>query len=230
MPHVYRHIRLDTNVPFYIGIGMDDKFKRAYETGKRRSEWWNRITAKTKYEVEILFENVPIEFAKEKEKEFIKIHGRIDLGTGTLINLTDGGDGCNGWKATEETLIKMRAASIHRPLPPQTPEVKAKRAESLRGQKRTEQQRRNISNSLKGRKQPIDSVKKMIETINLPHNIEKRRNQPNCKKVIYLNNGYVYRSAAEAARQLGLNRTAISMCCLGIRNNTKCLKFKFYEA
>lgn len=175
MPHVYRHIRLDTNVPFYIGIGMDDKFKRAYETGKRRSEWWNRITAKAKYEVEILFENVPIEFAKEKEKEFIKIHGRIDLGTGTLINLTDGGDGCNGWKATEETLIKMRAASIHRPLPPQTPEVKAKRAESLRGQKRTEQQRINISNSLKGRKQPIDSVKKMIETINLPCNIEKKK-------------------------------------------------------
>jgi hypothetical protein len=228
MPHVYRHIRLDTNMPFYIGIGLDDIPKRAYEVGKRRSEFWNRIVNKHGYEVDILFENIPIELAKEKEKEFIALYGRIDLGTGTLCNLTDGGDGCNGWKATEETLVKMRAASIYIPLPPQTPEVKAKRAASLRGQKRTEEQRKNISNSLKGRKVPKELVEKMRATILLPHNIEKRRNQPNCKRVICIESGIVYRSAAEAGRQLNICRSAISQCCLGIRNKAKDLTFKFY--
>lgn len=228
MPHVYRHIRLDTNMPFYIGIGLDDIPKRAYEVGKRRSEFWNRIAKKYGYEIDIIFENIPIELAKEKEKEFIKLYGRIDLGTGTLCNLTDGGDGCNGWKATEETLVKMRAASIHRPLPPQTPEVKAKRAESLRGQKRTEQQRKNISNSLKGKPQPKEAIEKMKATIRLPHNIEKKRNQPNCKKVICNESGVVYRSAAEAGRQLNINRSFISMCCLGTRKQAKGLTFNFY--
>lgn len=37
MPHIYRHIRLDKNEPFYVGIGLDDIPKRAYETKKRRT-------------------------------------------------------------------------------------------------------------------------------------------------------------------------------------------------
>jgi hypothetical protein len=229
MPHVYRHIRLDTYMPFYIGIGLDDIPKRAYEVGKRRSEFWNRIANKHGYEVDILFENIPIDLAKEKEKEFIALYGRIDLGTGTLCNLTDGGDGCNGWKATEETLVKMRAASIYRPLPPQTPEVKAKRAASLRGKKRTEEQRKNISKALKGKPQPREAVEKMTATVRLPHNIEKRRNQKSCKKVICLESSIVYRSAAEAGRQLNMCRSAISQCCLGTRKKAKSFTFKFHN-
>ena len=52
MAYVYRHIRLDKNEPFYIGIGAH--LKRAYEKTKRNKFWYN-VVAKTEYNVEILF-------------------------------------------------------------------------------------------------------------------------------------------------------------------------------
>lgn len=87
---VYRHIRLDKNIPFYIGIGKDTN--RPYNK-KDRSNFWKSIIGKTKYIVEILFDNLTKEQAIEKEKEFIKLYGRIDLKTGTLCNMTCGGEG-----------------------------------------------------------------------------------------------------------------------------------------
>jgi len=91
MACVYRHIRLDKNMPFYIGISKNNK--RPY-TKRSRNEYWNNIVKITDYEVEILFEDVDEDFAKEKEKEFIELYGRKDIGTGILCNLTDGGDSC----------------------------------------------------------------------------------------------------------------------------------------
>jgi hypothetical protein len=89
MAVVYRHIRLDKNEPFYIGIG--ENIKRAYYFYKR-SEHWHNIFNKTKIKVEILFEDVSLDFAIEKEKEFIKLYGRKDFGNGSLVNKTDGGE------------------------------------------------------------------------------------------------------------------------------------------
>lgn len=88
---LYRHIRLDKNEVFYIGIAKQKN--RPYESGTRRSLFWNKIVSKTKYEVDILFDNLSWDQVKEKEKEFIKLYGRKDLNTGTLVNMTDGGDG-----------------------------------------------------------------------------------------------------------------------------------------
>lgn len=102
--YLYRHIRLDKNEPFYIGIGTKSKkdinsikhhviYRRSYDKTKRRNKIWKDIIDKTDYEVEILLESDDYEFIKKKEIEFIKLYGRRDLGTGTLANLTDGGEG-----------------------------------------------------------------------------------------------------------------------------------------
>lgn len=116
MAYVYRHIRLDKNEPFYIGIGTDSNFTRANEK-TRRSELWNKIVSKTDYEVEILFENIDIEEAKRKEIEFISLYGRKNLGTGILANLTNGGDGAFGrvFKHSEETKKRMSEAKKGKP-------------------------------------------------------------------------------------------------------------------
>jgi hypothetical protein len=118
--YLYRHIRLDKNEPFYIGIGtkkdklfssVEIEYHRAYSKFRKDSRIWNFIQAKTKYEVEILFES-DYEFIKEKEKEFISLYGRIDLKTGTLSNMTDGGDGTLGWIPSEENLDNLRKSKI----------------------------------------------------------------------------------------------------------------------
>jgi hypothetical protein len=93
MAYLYRHIRLDKNEIFYIGIGTDDKGRYLRAKSKNRNRYWKRIVAKTNYEIEVMLDDMPLEFILEKEKEFIALYGRTDLGLGTLCNLTDGGEG-----------------------------------------------------------------------------------------------------------------------------------------
>ena len=114
MHYLYRHIRLDTDQPFYIGIGtmankefrtIKSNYSRAYSDYKRNKHWSN-IVNKTPYEIEILIESDDYEFIKEKEIEFISLYGRIDLRTGILVNMTDGGDGAIGCICSKESSIK----------------------------------------------------------------------------------------------------------------------------
>ena len=100
---VYRHVRLDENVPFYIGIGSQKR--RAY-VKVRRGKHWDAVVNKSDYRVDILFEGVTKEFALEKEKELIELYGKKSNG-GTLVNITDGGDGNFGRKASPEE-VEMR--------------------------------------------------------------------------------------------------------------------------
>jgi hypothetical protein len=105
MAYLYRHIRLDKNEPFYIGISIDNdnyKYIRAYS--KNRNNWWKNIVAKTEYEVEIILDDLTWEEAKLKETEFIVLYGRKDLGTGTLVNMTYGGEGKLKYLTEEERL------------------------------------------------------------------------------------------------------------------------------
>jgi hypothetical protein len=104
MAIVYKHIRLDTKEVFYIGIGTQKR--RAYSQYKR-SKHWHSVVNKAGHTVELLHEDIDWNTACEIEKELIKLHGRKDLGLGTLVNMTDGGDGRFGAKASEETKKKM---------------------------------------------------------------------------------------------------------------------------
>lgn len=107
MAYVYRHIRKDLNVPFYIGIAKD--IKRAYSKTHRNIHW-NNIISKTDYEIEILFDEIEYEYAKEKEIEFISLYKR-KIDGGTLCNITLGGDGVLGIKHTEEAKMKMSVSN-----------------------------------------------------------------------------------------------------------------------
>ena len=104
---VYRHIRSDKNMPFYIGIG---KTHDRPSNKKDRSSFWKGIVNKTDYDIEILFDNLTKEQAIEKEIEFIKLYGRADLKTGTLCNMTSGGEGtgCLNPELESERRSKIR--------------------------------------------------------------------------------------------------------------------------
>ena len=64
MTYVYRHIRLDKNEPFYIGIGTDNNYKRAYSKNSRNI-FWERVVKKTNYDVEIIMDNLTKDKAKQ---------------------------------------------------------------------------------------------------------------------------------------------------------------------
>lgn len=103
--YIYRHIRHDKNEPFYIGKGAGYApkkdggivfyytfFKRAFDNIKR-NVIWKGIVSKTEYDIDIIFETKDKNIIDDKEKEFIKLYGKIIDKTGSLSNLTDGGDG-----------------------------------------------------------------------------------------------------------------------------------------
>jgi group I intron endonuclease len=107
MHYVYRHIRLDTGQPFYIGMGKDPDFKRAYSK-RNRNNYWHNIVKSAGYRVEILLDNLFFEEACDKEKEFIALYGRGS--TGLLCNITEGGMGLKN--PTEETLKKISLSKL----------------------------------------------------------------------------------------------------------------------
>ena len=151
MAYLYRHIRLDKNEPFYIGIAT--YLKRAYDKGQRNSIW-KSIVSRTNYIVEILFDDLTREQALEKEKEFVSLYGRIDKKTGILANLTDGGEdftGCwnKGKKRTEEQKAKLREAAKHKL--PFTEERKLNISKALKGKPKSNEHRQKLSKSIKGK-------------------------------------------------------------------------------
>jgi len=149
MAYVYRHIRLDTNEPFYIGIGSDTDgiYTRAFSKS-RNNQYWHNIINKTSYEVEILMDDLTWEEACKKEIEFIKLYGRKNLNTGILVNLTDGGEGGHGRFLNYESRHKISVKSIGRRA---SVETKKKMSNSHKGKIISKITRKKLSDSLKNK-------------------------------------------------------------------------------
>lgn len=120
--YVYRHRRLDTGKIFYIGLGSSKNYERAYS--KIRTNWWKKVVNKYGYSVEILAYNLFKEEACELEIFLISLYGRRNLGTGCLVNMTDGGDGTPGRKDSKEVLDKRRGKNHYQYGVSRTPETK----------------------------------------------------------------------------------------------------------
>jgi hypothetical protein len=228
MPYVYRHIRLDKNEPFYIGIGSDMAYKRSREKS-RRSNLWNKIIAKSDYDVEILIDDITFDEAKLKEIEFIKLYGRIDLGNGTLANLTDGGDGAInriftpehrrklslsqiGKEKSEETKAKLRTYRLGIP---NSPEARAKISKANKGRVNSPELMELLHNR-KGEKNPVFGITG-AKCKNFKGFIEVFKDGLNLGK---------YEGIRECAEKFNVTATKISAVLHGRRNHTGGYKFK----
>jgi len=91
--YTYAWTRED-GTPYYIGKGKND---RAFRKGSPENS-----------RVLFLKQNCTEDEAFKHEKYMISVFGRKDIGTGILINLTEGGDGSSGYLHTKETKQRMK--------------------------------------------------------------------------------------------------------------------------
>jgi hypothetical protein len=135
MAIVYQHITKSDKKVFYIGIGKESK--RAFDF-TRRSKFWKDFTKNHEFDVELLYENISYEEAKEIEIKLISKLGRRDLNKGFLVNQTNGGDGTLGkkMKHSEESKFKISLNNgMHQE------EIKQKHKKSLNRPETKEKQR-----------------------------------------------------------------------------------------
>ena len=198
MAIVYRHIRLDKDVVFYVGVGTRDY--RAFETS-RRSKLWKNINEKTDILVEVLYKDISYDNALELEAFLIEEYGRIDLGNGTLANHNNGGGGCLGYKRSDDEKRRISQAQ--------------------KGRKFSDSHILNLKKAAQRR--DYSFCKDVLKIAR-----EAKKNLPvyNAKKIYHIETGIVYSSITEAARQLNLNRETIGG---RLRNNSKKSKFKYCE-
>lgn len=199
--YLYRHVRLDKNEVFYVGIGT--KYKpfstlktTEYERGyckSGRNPYWHRIVKKTEYRVEIILESEDYDFIKKKEVEFIALYGRRDLCKGTLTNLTDGGEGIVGIIRTEEELKK--------------------RSERMKGEGNPNFGKYKDLHPSYGRKSSQETVDKLIE-------YRKNNLHPLAVLSLNLETGIFYDRTADAAKAHGLNVNTLQCYLNGTRKNT----------
>lgn len=195
---IYRHITLDTNEVFYIGVGS---IKRS--RSKQRTKYWNNIVNKHGYEIQILKKDLSWEDACELERILIAYYGRRDLNTGILVNLTNGGEGAVG-------VIR-------------TPEYRKYLSNRMKGFKHSDETKLKISIQKKGiiptEKQILAAIKAntgkitSIETKNKISLTAKNRNRPigvvKKRKIINTKTNMIYNSIHECARMENLNYSTL---------------------
>jgi hypothetical protein len=199
MAEIYRHIRLDTNEVFYIGIGKT-KY-RAY-TKLNRNKHWTNIVNKTEYEVQVLKKDLDYSDAKELEMILIAYYGRKDLGLGTLVNMTDGGEGTIGRKASIDTCNKMSKSMIGKNVGKvASDETKEKMKNAATGRKHSDETKLKIgkwdNNRVSGMKGKTQSEDTKLNRVN--------SRDGKGKIILDLNTGIFYKSIIEAAKVYSIN-------------------------
>lgn len=193
--YVYKYLDLKGNT-FYIGKGSDRralfhlyqatkeniKIENLHKTNKIKNIL-NSISIEDfiKNNIVIIKDNIDEKYALELEKELILKYGRINIGTGCLTNITEGGDFCIGnYEKSESHRIKI--------------------SKTLTGKKKSLESKIKQSKSNSGKNNPM---------YNQTHTEEARNkiSLANSKPVNI--NGIKYKSITEASKKLGVSRTTI---------------------
>ena len=150
--------------PCYVGKGKRDRWK--IPPNKRNNIHLLRIYEKYgDLPVVKVREFLSEEDAAETEKAFIKALGRRELGTGPLVNMTEGGEGISGYSHLEITRLHLSATMRGKPKHAEfgakislvqrgiakTPEHCAAIGLASRGRKHTKETKERIRSSLIGR-------------------------------------------------------------------------------
>jgi len=143
--YTYAYLRED-KTPYYIGKGRGKRIYCTQRTIKAPED---------KSRIIFLKKNLTEAEAFKHEVYVIFVLGRKDLGTGTLRNLTNGGEGTSGHIKSEECKKKIGEARIGKT---HTEEWKKAISEKLSGRTHTEEAKKKMSVAKSGENHPLFGV------------------------------------------------------------------------
>ena len=153
--YVYAYLRTN-GTPYYIGKGCNN---RAYTKHRHIS------VPKNKSRIVFLETHLSNVGACALERRYILWYGRKNTNTGILINLTDGGEGCEGHIHSEETKarisdqVREKTKGI-----PKSSEHRTKLSDALKGKAKSSEHRAKLSAINKGENNPNYGKKRSLET------------------------------------------------------------------
>lgn len=146
---------------FYIGMGQDRRWLRHFTRVDRHPMTHRMNLLKTQGvqpTVSFICTGIDSEFAALVEQETISKFGRRDLGKGPLLNLTDGGDGCNNPSPETRKRMSESATGVK-----QSKETIEKRVSQMRGVPRPQHVIDALVAANTGAKRSDESKKKMAD-------------------------------------------------------------------
>jgi hypothetical protein len=175
--YVYTYSYLD-GTPFYVGKGTGARKRvhlRDAKAGRNNKKWAVRVIAKMLREgsepiISVVKDDLTTEEAVQLEIELIKQYGRKDIGTGILVNCTDGGDGAIN--VSDETKKKQTVKLIEWVKTKRIvdDEYRRKISETMTGRKLPEKHKEKLrqyysiyGHPMKGKKQTVQARANMVE-------------------------------------------------------------------
>jgi len=219
--YIYIHFRESDSVPFYVGKGTihkrtKDKFARACEP--HNNYHWQNTVNKHGIVIHLVLSCKTDKEAQLQEIKLIKEIGRYDLGTGPLVNKTNGGDGICGLVISDE-LRKKRSLAAQGPRSQEwINSVRLARKNGgnggvvKHGDKLPETWVANLAAAKVGNKNPMYG-----KTGGLHHN---------ARKVIDVKSGKIYSAIGIAADAVGLKMKTLYNMLSGHRPNKTTLRFE----
>ncbi|MBQ1256777.1 MAG: hypothetical protein IIX93_05845 [Clostridia bacterium] len=226
---VYKHTAPSGKV--YIGI-TSQKPENRWGGGSNyvRSEYFYKAIQKYGWKNishEILFEGLTKEEAEQKEIALIREYDSTNPQKG--YNLRNGGSVCS---FPPQTIEKLRLS--HRGIP-NTLEQRKKISNSLKGRKiskgtlgfkYSEESRRKMSIAQTGKFRSAETKAKISK--NRAGKMTGAKNHKS-KAVINIDTGKIYESQCIAAKEIRGQQCYISRCCLGLQKAYRGERWQFYE-
>lgn len=159
--YVYIYIDPRNSEPFYVGKGSGGRYKQHLlaskstlyykESNKLKVNKIRKILESGMEPIIEIFKDLSENDSFRIEIDLISKYGRIDLGTGILTNLSDGGEGQSGWKPDDAYRKRMSDSA-------------SGEKNGMFGKNQSDKTKEKIKNKAIGRKASESTKKKMSET------------------------------------------------------------------